>query len=86
MLASKHRAPPRPAPACLSFPRQTTLFHFFGYSYGSAAFYLSKLAGVADKALVPVSQLVLKVRGGGRAPTSVVDAVTSGGSYAAQAA
>jgi hypothetical protein len=41
---------------------QYTLYHLFGYAYGSSTFLLAKLAGVADKALMPITLLTLKVR------------------------
>lgn len=37
-----------------------TLYHFFGYSYGASTFLLAKMAGVADKATIPVALLLLK--------------------------
>ena len=43
-------------------PLQYTLYHLFGYAYGSSTFLLAKLAGVADKALMPITLLTLKVR------------------------
>ncbi|KAL4425601.1 hypothetical protein ABPG75_009617 [Micractinium tetrahymenae] len=45
--------------ALFYFPH-TALYHFFGYSYGASTFLLSKLAGVVDKALMPVLNLLLK--------------------------
>lgn len=42
---------------------QFTLYHFWGYSYGKAAFLLARLAGTADLFIVPISQLALKVGG-----------------------
>ncbi|PRW44480.1 Meiotic nuclear division 1 [Chlorella sorokiniana] len=37
-----------------------TLYHFWGYSYGKAAFLLARLAGFADLLIVPIAQLALK--------------------------
>lgn len=34
--------------------------HFQGYAYGSAAFLLARLAGVADLTVVPAAALLLK--------------------------
>eukprot|EP00887_Chlorella_sp_A99_P003542 scaffold7.g3542.t1 len=48
-------------------PRHATRFSLagmFGYAYGASTFLLAKLAGVADKALIPTSLLVLKAREG----------------------
>jgi hypothetical protein len=42
-----------------------TLFHLFGYAYGSSTFLLARVAGVADKSLIPVALLVLKAGQGG---------------------
>lgn len=38
------------------------MFHLFGYAYGSSTFLLARVAGVADKSLIPVALLVLKAR------------------------
>jgi hypothetical protein len=43
-------------------PLQYTLYHPFGYTYDSSTFLLAKLAGVADKALMPITLLTLKLR------------------------
>ena len=54
--------PGPPACTACTAPLQYTLYHLFGYAYGSSTFLLAKLAGVADKALLPVTLLTLKAR------------------------
>ena len=71
-MAPAQRKPPGSCePVCIplsTFPPahhpptpQFTLYHFWGYSYGRAAFLLGRLAGAADLLLVPITQLALKV-------------------------
>lgn len=47
--------------ALLFYAPKFSLAGMFGYAYGASTFLLAKLAGVADKALIPTSLLVLKV-------------------------
>jgi hypothetical protein len=47
--------------AALFYLPRYSLSHLLGYAYGASTFLLAKLAGVADKALIPTALLVLKV-------------------------
>lgn len=45
----------------LFYAPKFALRHLLGYAYGASTFLLAKTAGTADKALIPATQLVLKV-------------------------